>query len=197
MDRGELEELHYITHISNLPSIMSKGILSHRRMKGIPHADVSMPEIQKRRAKKQIPGGQTLHDYVNLYINGRNKMLFKVLDSHADTCVLHISTDVLDLPNVVIADRNASSDYVRFAPAPDGLENVDEDLVFAEFWTHSGNPIEEMRHGSIICAEVLVPDSVNTDFIMGAYVSGTDTEEEFEATGVTLPVTIDSHLFFR
>jgi len=120
MKRNELEELHYITTIRNVPSIMSKGILSHKRVKKINHNSVAMEVIQERREKKVVPGGRPLHEYVNLYFHPRNPMLYVRQSHHIDLCILRVSTQVLDLPGVVIADSNASSDYARFAPAVRG-----------------------------------------------------------------------------
>ena len=200
MKRNDLQELHYITAISNVASIMSHGILSHKRAKRIRHDSVAMQEIQARREKKSVPGGRQLHDYVNLYVNARNKMLFRVLRhgevQHPNLCMLRVKTDVLDFPDVVVVDRNASSDYARFIPAPDGLKNVEGDLVFAEYWTHPDNPIEEWRHGSIMCAEVLVPDRVDPGFITGVYVSCSNAKASIEALDVSIPVTVNAHLFF-
>jgi len=201
MKWGALQELHYITAISNVASIMSHGILSHKRAKRIQHDSVAMQEIQDRREKKTVPGGRPLHDYVNLYFNARNKMLFRVLRhgevQHTDLCILRVKTGVLDLPDVVVVDRNASSDYARFIPAPGGLRNVDGDLAFAEYWTHPDNPIEEWLHGSIMCAEILVPDLIDPDFIIGAYVSCTNAKASIEALNVGIAVTVNAHLFFR
>ena len=55
MNRRDLEELHYITAISNVPSIMSLGILSHNQAKNLSHDSVAMEEIQNRRKNKRIP----------------------------------------------------------------------------------------------------------------------------------------------
>jgi len=201
MKRNELEELHYITTIRNVPSIMAKGILSHKRVGKINHNSVAMEVIQERREKKVVPGGRPLHEYVNLYINSRNKMMYKVLCGakiqHADLCVLRVNTEILDLPDVVVVNQNAASDYAGFYPSPGGLRKIDRDLVFAEYWTHPNNPIEELLHGSIMCSEVLVPNRIDPGLIMGAYVSCTNAKEALEAIGVDIPVTINSHLFFR
>ncbi len=201
MNRDDLKELHYITTISNVPSIMSNGILSHKRAKKINHNSVAMEVIQERRKKKVVPGGRPLHDYVNLYVNSRNKMLYKVLGEgkvhHTDLCVLRVNTEVLDLPDVVVVDQNASSDYAGFYAAASGLKHLDRDLIFAEFWTHPNNPIEEWRHGSIICAEVLAPDRIDPDLVAGAYVSCLDAKTTLEALGVNIPVAINPYLFFK
>jgi hypothetical protein len=176
---------------------MTIGILSNKRARKVRHDSVAMPQIQERRAKKKVLGGRPLHDYVNLYICARNKMLYKVKNKHLDLSVLRVHTGILDLPNVVVTDQNASSAYARFAPAPIGLQIVDRNRVFAEYWTHPGDPIAEWRHGSIKCAEVLVPDRVAPEFIMGAYVSCPEAKATFIATGVEMPVEINGHLFFR
>jgi hypothetical protein len=196
MERHELTELHYITPIANVQSILQHGILSHNRAKRVQHQSVAMEAIQDRRSKVTVPGGRKLHEYVNLYICARNPMMYKRQAQHQQLCVLRVSPEVLDIANVVITDGNASSDYTRFAAAPKGISIVDRDLTFAEFWTDP-DPIQKFRKGSAKCAEVLVPDKVNIEFIMGAYVSCQEPLDEFQALGTGISVVINSHLFFR
>jgi hypothetical protein len=196
MERCDLQELHYITTIKNVPSIISRGILSHKRSQEINHNSVAMEVIQERREKKIVPGGRPLQEYVNLYFHARNPMLYVLQSRHTDLCVLRASTEIFDLPAVVITDSNASSDYARFVPAPTGLSIVDKEMTFAEYWTHP-DPFEAMRRKSAKCAEVLVPDRIDPSLIMGAYVSCPEAKAAFEALDVDIPVTINSHLFFK
>jgi hypothetical protein len=177
-------------------SIMERGILSHARAKRFKHFSVAMPEIQERRATKKVPGGKPLHEYANLYICARNPMLCKVQDRHLHLAVLQVSTDVLDLPGVVIADRNASIGYALFKPSPQGLTEIDEADVFAEWWTDL-DPIERSRKKGVKCAEVLVPDRVDPQFILGAYVSCGEAEKNLLEAGFPLRITINGHMFFR
>ena len=144
MRRDELDELHYIALLSNVPSICKLGILSHRRVEKITHESVAMREIQDRRAKIVVPGGRRLHEYVNLYVCARNPMLYKRQSRHAELCVLRINPSILDLPGVVVTDGNASSNYVRFAAAPDGLRIINRELTFAEYWTDPDDIIEKL-----------------------------------------------------
>lgn len=199
MDPEDLKELHYVTPIKNLESIMSRGILSHRLAKKMPHDSVAMEEIQTRRAKKVVPGGRRLHEYANLYINARNKMMSKLVFQFGDKdfCVLRVATEVLDLPGVVVTDQNASSNYALFEPAPRGMRIVDSNLVFARSWKHPENVIEEFRHGSVICAEVLVPDRIDAEFLLGLYVSCQEAKTKVTAAGVGLQVRVNPDLFFR
>ena len=196
MERNDLQELHYIAPISNVPSIMQHGILSHVRAGQLKHCSVAMQEIQDRRARVRVPGGRRLHEYVNLYLCGRNPMLYKRLDQREQICVLAVSTDVLDLSGVVITDQNAASKYARFAKAPGGLGIVDRGMVFAEWWKHPEDQRIEWRHTSVKCAEVLVPDRVASRFIRGAHVSCEKAKANFEALKTGLMVRIDRHLFF-
>ena len=132
MKRSDLHELHYITPIQNVPSIMEHGLLCLHEAKRLNHTSVAMQEIQEIRAKITIPGGKPLHSYVNLYICARNPMMYKRAAQHKSLCVLRVSPEVLDLPGVVIADGNAASAYTGFWPSELGFEKIDLDLVFAE-----------------------------------------------------------------
>jgi len=129
-------------------------------------------------------------------------MLFRLKFScgYSEICVLSISPEVLDLPEVIISDCNASSDYARFKSSPKGLEMVDKDLVFAEYWNHP-DPIEKYKHVSIKCAEVLVPDRVEARYIRGAYVSCPESKKALEMklsdAGLSINVVVNTYLFFK
>jgi hypothetical protein len=195
MERDELQELHYITPIANVLSIMQHGILSHSCAAALMHDSVAMLEMQERRARVRVPGGRRLHDYANVYICGRNPMLFKLRDHAQEICVLAIKTDVLDLPGVIVTDRNAGADFPQFRAAPEGLAIVDRALTFAEYWT-SPNEIDYWRRKTAKCAEVLVPDRVDPEFIRGAYVSCEEAEATLKALNTGVPVCVSRHLFF-
>jgi hypothetical protein len=195
MNRADLPELHYITPIENVPSILQHGILSHERAARLKHRSVAMQEVQDRRSKVVVPGAnRKLHSYANLYICARNPMLY--LRQRERICVLSIRTGVLDLPGVIITDGNAASSYVRFAPAPDGLTIVSRELTFAEYWT-GVNQIEQWRMKVAKCADVLVPDRVSPEYIQHAYVASDEMKNQMDALNTGLDVRVDGHLFFR
>lgn len=200
MKREELEELHYIVPIVNVPSICVHGILSHNKAETVEHESCAMQEIQDRRAKVIVPGGKPLHEYANLYFHARNPMMYKRKKNHIGLCILVVSTDVMDLPGAVITDCNAASDIALFKPAPNGLDIVDRDLVFAESWIHY-NPIETYYHRLVKCAEVLVPNKVETRFMSKVYVSCSQSRDAMIAILSTampgLEVVENGYLFFR
>jgi len=189
-------ELHCIMPIANLVSVMKHGILSHERVAKLPHHSVALQPVQDRRDQKQVPGGLKLHQYANLYFHARNPMMFKRQAYAPDLCVLRVSTMVLALADAVISDQNAASDYVRFLH-PRQWQVLDFDAIYAMDWRHPGDPVAYYRHSSRKCAEVLVPQCVETRFLTGAYVVDDVAKNRLEALGLALPATANPVLFFR
>jgi hypothetical protein len=196
VERCELAELHYIAPIVNVQSILQHGILSHDLAKGVPHQSVAMNEIQDRRAEITVPGGRPLHEYANLYVCARNPMMFKRRDGYRGLCILRVDPAVLDVPGAVVTDGNASGIYVRFSAAPRGLAIVQGDWTFAEFWTDT-DQITGWKKKAAKCAEVLVPDRVDPNYITGAYVACLEALDALQAQEAGISVVVNSNLFFR
>jgi hypothetical protein len=195
MNRSELLELHYITHIGNISSILRNGILSHKQAERHNPISVAMEEIQARRLVRVVPQGKPIHSYACLYLHARNPMLYKILRSHEELTILRVSTDVFDITNAIITDGNASSDYTRFYPSPDGLESLQSSLVLSRDWA-SDNPYEYWHRKRARCAELLVPDNISPQLIIGAYVSYAKSQKSVREAGFTLPVDIEHDIFF-
>ena len=192
---ARINEFQCIMPIANIPSVVQLGVLSHERAKKIDHVSAAMEEIQERRDKKRVPGGLRLHQYANLYFHARNPMLYKRKENAANLCVLRVSTDVQNLPGVVITDQNAAGDWVRFLE-PKQYRLLDFDAILAMDWRHPNDPIAFRRHRLTKCAEVLVPHVVEPRFLVGAYVVSRDVANKL-ATLCNLPITVDRVMFFR
>ncbi len=196
MNKDDIVELYFITHINNIPSVEKNGILCHKHAQEIEHYSIALEDIQNRREGKKIPGTKKeLHDYANVYFDAHNPMLSSVRDKNDSICVLRVHKSILDIDGVIISDMNASRYWARFEPVAKGLELLDKDEVFAEFWLHDDNQIEQDRHKGVKCAEVLVPDLIRPDYIVGAYVANDKAKKVFKkASG--LPVKIKQKIFF-
>ena len=198
MTYDDLRELHNINSIVNLGSILELGIVSNYTAATLPHHSVAMTQIQDIRATVVIPNtNRKLHSYANLYINARNMMMFKRKDIHSKLCVIRVDKSILTAPNVVVSDQNASSGYVRFGSGVAGLMKLDKDTIFARYWTHPNDQIAQIRHGSAMCAEVLVPNVVPTGYIMGIYVSSEATAETVRSAFPDLQIDVNGDLFFQ
>jgi len=194
MNRCDVAELHFITYIENVPSILKRGILSHNESRNINFHDISESGVQERRAKKKIPGtNKSLHDYANLYFDAHNPMLSARRSKNDEICVLRIKNIVLNIDGVIITDKNAAREC-WFKTVDEGLPLLNKDEIYATFWTDN-NPIKEYKHAGIKCAEVLVPDCVHSDYIIGAYVDNITALNNF-CNLSDLGAIIRSELFF-
>jgi hypothetical protein len=196
MDRAECIELHYISPIANVSSILERGVLSHRLASRVPHTDVSMEEVQDRRALVRIPRGLALHEYANLYFNARNTMMYKRAGSHAAIAILRIRAQAVDISNVVMSDMNAASDYVSFGTPDEMFPRLDRDRIFARDWTDP-DAFEQRRHRREMCAEVLIPRFLPAEYIEGAYVSCEEARATLAAAAPTLEPEMYPYMFFR
>jgi hypothetical protein len=192
---ARVTEFQCIMPLENIPSVLRLGILSHEQAAAVEHYSVAMEEIQERRDHKRVPGGLKLHQYANLYFHARNPMLFKRRDHAASLCVLRISVEVRHIDGVVIADRNASSDYVRFLH-PNQEAVLDYDAIFAMDWRHP-DQFEYFTRKSKKCAEILVPNCVEPRFLAGAYVADKAAADKLQTLGFSLPIAINPEMFFH
>lgn len=93
------EKLYYITHLSNIPSIMTYGILSRRRIKqfGLEFHDIADPKFVAIRDSHQIEG-RSLSEFVNLFFQPTNPMLWRLLYTYktTDLAIVEVNWAVSD-----------------------------------------------------------------------------------------------------
>ena len=67
--KPEIKNLYYVTHIENIPSIISHGILSHQLIedRDIKYKAIYDIEIVGNRKQKKTPDGHSLWDFANVY----------------------------------------------------------------------------------------------------------------------------------
>ena len=195
MNRCDVAELHFITYIENVPSILTGGIMSHNKSRNINFRDISESGVQERRSKKKIPGtNKSLHDYANLYFDAHNPMLSARRSENDKICVLRIKNIVLNIDSVIITDKNAAREC-WFKTVDEGLPLLNKEEIYATFWTDDNDPIKEYKQKGIKCAEVLVPDRVHSDYIIGAYVANSTALNNLHKLS-DLGIILKSKLFF-
>lgn len=195
MDRSAVRELHYITRLENVRSIMSKGILSNARAQALKPASFALDSAQARRAVKMVIPGHTVHTYANVYFDAHNPTLSARRDQNPHLAVLRVQSDVLDIPGTFIATQNAASAGVTFHPSPAGLALLDPERVYADFWLHE-DPAVKAQWGYAKCAEVLVPDVIPPRHVVGAFVCSTQTLDDFMALESGLDVRVNAGIYF-
>jgi hypothetical protein len=198
VERSQVQELHLITPLANLASILEHGVLSNERAATIEHDSVADELIQERRDTVKVPGGRRLHSYANFYFNARNCMMYKRLEHHKSLGVISLSPKLLNIAGVVLADRNASTNAVLFGSVDEILPVLDYEVIHAQWWSKHEDYWDRLRHKQAMCAEALVPDVLPPSYIRGVYVSNdqakSDCENSFDGA---LKFKVDQSLFFQ
>jgi hypothetical protein len=197
MRRERVRELHYITDARNLGSILAMGLLCHQRAGAVPHQSVASEEIQERRRLKRLPNGERLHSYVNLYFDARNPMMYKLLQKGlTNLIVICVSPDVLGIPGTILTDGNAAAEVTGFYPSPDGLGNLDENLIYAQSWNDPDywTKVEKKR---VRCAEVLVPELISPAYIRSCYADNSSVRASCRQVAGSLRIEINRSMYFN
>jgi hypothetical protein len=193
--KGHCRGFYNIMPIVNIPSVIKNGILSFYESQYISHASIALTPVQERREKVTIPNGGKLHSYANLYFTYHNPMMYKRREEAENLCVLAIDLSVLDIPECVLSDRNASTNLVKFYSPEDGFDKIDFDLVYAENWVDPNDHYFSKK--AIKCAEILVPNCIPYSYIVGAYVLNEKSKELLLQQGFDKRIVINNKVFFR
>ena len=98
-----------MTHKDNLPSILRQGLLSHNAAHGGGHnaRNIADPNVTGIRARKVEPiHGRLINDYVPLYFNPKNAMLYVRKHIQDDIVILGIDPNVILEPQSIFTDGN-------------------------------------------------------------------------------------------
>ncbi len=176
MQKADIRNLYYITHIDNLPSILEKGILSHERIEAehVQSARIYNTDIVNSRREKNTPSQKSLWSYANLYFQARNPMMYRVVHQNGakDLAVVSVAKEILHTPGVFITDGNAANTPTQFYFPSDGLKMLRQQwkIVQNEWW----NSLDGSKRK--IMAECLVPNSIAPEYINSVYVANEETQ---------------------
>jgi len=78
LDSFAIKYLYHMTHKDNLERILQSGLKSHNyaRRNNLMQNDIANNEVNDRRSRIEPIYNRSLHDYVPLYFNPKNSMLF-------------------------------------------------------------------------------------------------------------------------
>jgi hypothetical protein len=155
-----LSSFFHITHLENVASIGEHGLYSLTKIcsANLSHHDISDPEVQRWRDHIEPCYKRKIHDYVPLYINVRNPMLYVRRDLRDQLVILEVSKRVVDHYDCIFTDGNASSRDTLFSFLPEVLNDSIASLT-QERWTDIADGKRRR------CAELLVFPSIAEDFV--------------------------------
>lgn len=152
--------LHFLTPIENLASILEHGLLSRTTMlgSGVPFVDISNHEVQQLRSRPDPIFGRPIHDYVPLFLNPRNPMLYFHRARQNRLVILRIDPAIVETEDVLFCDGNAAASRTQFSTEPEILAGALE-VLEAGYWSGLADGTRRRM------AEVLIPDSIPPEYV--------------------------------
>ena len=192
-----LEELapatvYHMTHIKNLPSILEHGLLAHNNP--YQQVDISNQAVNARRSHCETIYGRSVHDYVPLYFNPRNAMLYKTqIQYRSDIVMLGFSNEVLLMENSLFTNGNASSNGIWFSNDLESLNDINWNNVFSQSWY--GYP-ESLKR--TMMSEVLVHQQLGLTMLESIYCSNDAVTRQVKqhVSMKSIKITTQKDLFF-
>jgi ssDNA thymidine ADP-ribosyltransferase DarT-like protein len=183
-----VDSLWHISHFNNLQSIFQVGILSYYEAhKLYPElVDISDPEVQRWREHKPSNSIYRIHEYVPLYINPRNPMLYVRRNQQSFLCLIEIDLNVLDNNIFLLADGNAASSTTRFFKNQSDLKCLPWDVLKSDSWSDKTDGKRKR------CSEVLLYPKIDPQYIKALHFR----EIVPSLDGVDKPKCITPELYF-
>ncbi|MCW6035354.1 DarT ssDNA thymidine ADP-ribosyltransferase family protein [Spirulina subsalsa FACHB-351] len=201
MNKPNIKSLYYITHIGNLPSILNRGILSHKKVEelGVSYTPIYDREIISRRKEKSTPERNSLWEYANLYFQPRNPMMYRVIHetNKRDIAVIAVKPTVLQASRVLITDGNAANGPTQFFSINEGLTVLQQQwkIIQNDWW----NELDGSKRK--IMAECLIPEEISPDFVHSIFVTDHKAKKQVEeiigSRPIGVPVIPEPHMFFQ
>ncbi len=191
--RTGIQYLYHMTHMSNLPSIWTYGLLSHTEAheRGMINVDISDPHVQDRRSWRSTIDGLPLHDYVCLYFSPRNPMLYRRKDQQHDIILLAIDPCVLLEEETLFTDGNAAAHDTQFYKGTAQLARLPWQIIHAHYW----NDYPDGKR--IKCAEVLVYSHIDVHNILKIFCYTSQQQAQCQQiTQGSIAVQINTSQYF-
>jgi hypothetical protein len=162
LEKYQINMLFHITQLSNIGHIFKYGLLCHqkahnvfnKRCFGISIADISDSEVQQRR-KNKLLNNKTIHQYVCLYFNPKNPMLYSRKSKQDELIILGIDPNVLLEEGVYFSDGNAAASNTKFYNNLESLDLINWEILKTEGWS------DQPDWKRIKCAEALAPFTIS------------------------------------
>lgn len=180
-----VEYLYHMTHKDNIENVLNNGLLSHNmaRNDGFIKTDIADNQVNDRRSKREPIFGRSIHEYVPLYFNPKNPMLFVRNNMEDDIVIIAVESRVMTMENSLFTNGNAAATSTSFYLDLEDLKNLDWKCIQADYW----NDFPDGKR--IRCSEVLVFPKIEISDIARIYCNDAST-----ANFVKSKVSDSSHI---
>ena len=165
--------LYHLTHILNLKPILSQGLKCHNDASG--YKDISNLKVNKRRERERKSFG-SLHEYVPLYFNSRNAMLYQTCKQfNGKIIILEINREIVKKDYTVFSQGNAARWDSSLARCKIKAASFDWDKICSRTWAEIGSGVINVEQKSMMMSECLVFKSISSSYIKGIHCKDIST----------------------
>lgn len=194
--RREIRELYYITHVSNISSIVNNGILSHKEIieRKVPFTPIYDKEIVSLRANKTTPIGKSLWEYANVYFQPRNAMMYRVTleKDKSDIAVIGVKRRILSEQGAFVTDGNAANSDTKFYSQKE-IQRI-LPMISKETNKEWWNAVDGSKRKMM--AECLIPELIPTEYIEEIIVANREVAQRVRSTS-DVDVVTNAEMFFE
>ena len=198
--KTQKQYVYNICPFQNIQSILENGLLSYSNSQTVKHSSIALVSVQEKRENKFFKNGKSIHTYANCYLNPRNSMLYCRQSERENIGILCISLDILNLPDVIVSDMNATKKIAKLMDIRDALETdvLNFDKIFARNWNSSDAKEKEIQK-AYVQAEILVPNKIEPKYICEIIVVNEKAKKNLQniIKGYNISITIDNDIFFN
>lgn len=210
MPRPEPTLLYHFTHVSHLPTIISRGMVCDSDVGPSLLAEVGNPRIKAQRRRRRVdvgPGG-VVADYAPFYFAPRSPMLYAAVSGGVPEYagdqdgIVYLVTSVEQVAELGVAmvftDRNAAILVAEMTADHGALDDlVDWELMQAKYWF---NTVEDPERRERRMAECLVHRCLPWEAVIGVATRTRVRHDEVQgllaAAGSTTTVRVRENWYF-
>ena len=203
-------QLAYLATEANLPAVVRDGLRAPGRATNIENADPrttdAVPWVGER--KCDPINGLRLVDYVPMFLNGRNTVMYTNLMTGRPLCIVRVRAGAVNTPGTILSDGPIARETTRFFDPFEAPSQLDLNAISAKTWSVFGNRDRttptgrDARVKSAMQATLLVPDFVTADLIEGiiapSEASAARVRDLLRAQRINpqVSVSVDANRFF-
>ncbi len=183
----------HFTHLDNLESILSNGLLStnEKKNRSIEHLDVASSDIQCTRHEMVVPCGPkgNIHDYVPFYFCPRTPMFLSIIKSRNYDqpffITFAVSFDKLKDAKFIFTNKAANRKFEppAFYECPNQLDNLNWSIINDKSWRAKSEKhikmAEALHYGNFDLSDV--------DYIVAWNINKKYVQKKFEEYEVKCP----------
>lgn len=190
-----VKSIDHMTHIDNLSSIIKNGLYPHNN--SYKQVDIEAPYVGEQKTKIEPIYNRNIKQYVPLYFNPRNEMLFENQNLYGeDIVILAFEPDILMGDDVVFTNGDSGSSETMYSNQIIDLQQMDWRKVWSRGWL---NRYDESAVNFCMKAEVLIYKKVEIEKLMTIYCSSNHIKQRIENScllGETEVIVLD-RMFFQ